>query len=45
MIGLSQYFSNFLVPKTLDNVSLILQTPSPKLSQCAYPLVTIHGNI
>jgi len=44
MIGLSQYFSTFLVPKTPD-VSLILQTPSPKLSQCAHPLGTIHGNI
>jgi len=45
MIGLSQYFSTFLVPRALDNVSLILQTQSPKLSQCAHPLVTIHGNI
>jgi len=45
MIGLSQYFSTFLVPRTPDNISLIMQTPSPKLSQCAHPLDTIHGNI
>lgn len=34
----NQWLSTFLVPQTPQKVSLILQTPSPKLSQIVEPL-------